>query len=108
MRARRAVLLLGILAVVGVGAYAAYRSPWVRAWFARDSENPDGLSRLRDNPLTPGPTADAASGWPHWRGPTWDGRAPAGAIRTDWDEKPPKLLWKADCRAGFSSCVVAD
>jgi outer membrane protein assembly factor BamB len=78
----------------------------VRSWFKTDSEDRDEMARLRDSPLDVGPAADASAGWPHWRGPTRDGRAPAGAIRTDWDAAKPKLLWKADCRAGFSSCAV--
>jgi outer membrane protein assembly factor BamB len=106
MRTRRVILCLGILAVVAVGGFAAYRSPWMRALLARDSENPDELTRLKNNPLGVDPVADASAGWPNWRGPTRDGRAPAGDIRTDWDAAKPKLLWKANCRSGFSSCSV--
>jgi len=106
MRTRRVVLLLGFLAVIGVGAFVVYRSSWVRSWFARDSENLDEMTRLRESPLKVAPAADPAAGWPHWRGPTRDGRPPEGPIRTDWDAKKPALLWRADCSAGFSSCSV--
>ena len=57
MRTRRVVLLLGFLAVIGVGAFVVYRSSWVRSWFARDSENLDEMTRLRESPLKVAPAA---------------------------------------------------
>lgn len=108
MRTRRVVLLVGGLAVLGIGGYAAYRSQWVRSWFARDVENAAEMGMLANKQLEVPPAADAATGWFQWRGPTRDGRAPAGAFRTDWDRNPPKLLWSTPCGGGYSSCVVVD
>ena len=108
MRTRQVILFLAVLVVLIVGGFAAYHSPWVRAWFARDSENLDEMTRLGNSSLVIPPAAEPAAGWPCWYGPTHDGRAAAGPIRTDWDANPPKLLWKAACHSGFSSCAVAD
>ncbi len=106
MRTRPVLLVLGIAAILGIGGYLAYRSPLVRSWFARDSENAAEIAKLSEKKLEIAPVADTATGWPQWRGPTRDGRAPAGAFRTDWDKSPPKLLWTAPCGGGYSSCSV--
>jgi outer membrane protein assembly factor BamB len=106
MTTRKAVLIVGVLAVFGVGGYAAYRSTWVRALLARDSEDAGEIAKLGGKKLDVAPAADAATGWFQWRGPTRDGRAPAGPFRADWDKNPPKLLWQAECGGGFSSCAV--
>jgi outer membrane protein assembly factor BamB len=102
MRARRVLLLLGVLGVVGTLGYIGYR----KGWFASDSENAAEIERLRGKKLEQPPAADATAGWFQWRGPTRDGRAPTGPLRTDWDKNPPKLLWRADVGGGFSSCTV--
>ncbi|HSQ58396.1 MAG TPA: hypothetical protein VLM40_21930 [Gemmata sp.] len=46
MRTRQVILFLAVLVALIVGGFAAYHSPWVRAWFARDSENLDEMTRL--------------------------------------------------------------
>lgn len=103
---RRRLLVTGVLLVLGVGGFAAYQSPWVRSWFGRDADNPEELARLTDAKLTVAPAAPTDAGWPQWRGPARDGRAPAGPLRTDWDQNPPKPLWTADCGGGYSSLAV--
>ena len=108
MRTRKALMLVGAAAVLGIGGYVAYRSPLVRSWFARDMENAAEIAKLSEKKLEINPVASTATGWPQWRGPTRDGRAPVGAFRTDWDKNPPKLLWKADCGGGYGSCAVVD
>jgi hypothetical protein len=105
-RARRTVLLVGLLLVLGVGGYAAYQSPRVRSWFGRDADNEAEIAKLRDAKLVVAPAAAAAAGWPQWRGPTRDGRAPAGPFRTDWEKNPPARIWSAACGGGFSSLAV--
>lgn len=105
-RTRRVVLLVGVLIVLGLGGYAAYRSPWVRSWFARDSENAAEMERLAQKKLESQPVAAADAGWFQWRGPTRDGRAPDGPFRTDWNTNPPKRLWSSPCGGGYSSCAV--
>lgn len=53
--------------------------------------------------------------WPHWRGPTRDGIAPAGPKLLDtWPKEGPPLVWKSGLIRGFpseggmSSPVVAE
>ena len=98
MRIRRVLLFAAILGTLAGLGYIAWRSPLVRGWFARDSENPAEIARLAEKQLELAPAAEAATGWPQWRGPHRDGRAPAGPLRTDWDAKPPKKLWQAELR----------
>lgn len=106
MRTRRVLVVVGIFATLGVAGYIAYRSPWVRNWFARDSENAAEIAKIANKKLELEPVADSGVGWPQWRGPTRDGRAPAGHFRTDWDANPPKLLWKAPVGGGYGSCAM--
>src|SRR3954470_12124597 len=92
-RTRTILLVVGILLTLGAGGYVAYQSPRVRSWFGRDAENPAEMAKLGGASLTVAPAAAAEVGWPQWRGPARDGRAPAGPLRTDWDANPPKPLW---------------
>lgn len=102
MSTRRLLLVLGVVAVLGGGAYLAYR----KGYFAFDSDDQAEREKLREKPPVATRPADAATGWFQWRGPTRDGQAPAGAFRTDWDKNPPKQLWSVPCGGGYSSCVV--
>jgi len=108
MRIRRVLLVLGLVAILGVGGYLAWRSPIVRGWFASDSENAAEIARLAEKKLELPPVGEAANGWPQWRGPTRDGRAPAGPLRTNWEGNPPAKLWQAACGGGYGSCAVVD
>jgi outer membrane protein assembly factor BamB len=105
-RARTVLLIVGVLLILGIGGYSAYQSPRVRSWFGREAENPAEMAKLGDAKLAVAPAAAADAGWPQWRGPTRDGRAPAGPLRTDWEANPPRQLWAADCGGGFSSLAV--
>jgi outer membrane protein assembly factor BamB len=108
-RSRRVLLLVGVLAVLGAGAFAAYRAGWARRLYNRlfinDVVNRDELDRLGTRKLDT-PTAGPAVGWPQWRGPHRDGRAAAGPFRPDWDKTPPKQLWSVPCGGGFSSLAA--
>jgi outer membrane protein assembly factor BamB len=99
------VIALGVV-VVTAGTIAWMRWATIRNWFDRDAENADEMNRLAAAPAKSPPPAPAGVGWPQWRGPLRDGRAPDGPFRTDWDKNPPKQLWKADCGGGFSSLAV--
>ena len=90
MRPRSKFLTGGVLLIVAISGFVAYKSSWVRSWFGRDAENAAELNRLADVKLdVPLP---ATADWPQWRGPSRDGRAPAGPLRTDWDKNPPQKL----------------
>jgi outer membrane protein assembly factor BamB len=109
MSTRRALLLVGILIVLGVGGYAAYRL----GYFARDTEDTAEIAKLSARKLEVQPLPESPTSSVGWRGITHDGRVNAGKLRTDWDKNPPKLLWKADdlgvsksLGGGYSSPVV--
>ncbi len=106
MRTRRVVLLLGFLAIVSLGGFLAYRSPWVRGWFVNDSEDPTELAKLAGTKLELVTTVNPNSGWPQWRGPMRDGRASSSPFRTDWDKTLPRLLWSTPCGGSYSSLAV--
>lgn len=47
--------------------------------------------------------------WPQWRGPERDGKSASTGINTDWESKPPKLLWMAEgLGKGYASVSIAD
>lgn len=106
MKARAVVLVVGVTAVLAIGGFAAYRSPWVWALFARNSENPVEIERARSAALTNHRPADLVAGYPQWRGAGRAGVAPVGSFRTDWDKNPPKQLWRAPIGGGYGSCAV--
>jgi outer membrane protein assembly factor BamB len=105
-RTRTVLLTAGVLLTLGLGGYVLSRSSWVRAKFAHDADNPDEIAKLGDAKLSVEPLADPTVGWPQWRGPKRDGRAPAGPLRTDWDKIPPKPRWSVPCGGGYSSLAV--
>jgi outer membrane protein assembly factor BamB len=107
-RTRPALLVGGIILILVVGGLVAYKSSWVRSlFFGREAENVAEMAALGNAKLAVAPTAEKEAGWPQWRGPMRDGRAPAGPIRIDWDRNPPKQLWKFSCGGGYSSLAVA-
>jgi outer membrane protein assembly factor BamB len=104
--ARTIYLIAGILAVFLAGGFLLYKSGWLQRQLAHDSDNIEEMAHLRDaNPQVP-PPAEAGIGWPQWRGPLRDGRAPEGPLRTDWDKKAPQELWRFECHGGYSSFAV--
>ena len=106
MSKRSALLVVGLLLILGIGGFVASKSSWVKSWFGREAENAQEMDRLAGATLAPPPPVSAEVGWPQWRGPLRDGRAPAGAIRTDWNANPPKQLWSAPCGGGYGSVAV--
>ncbi|MCA9028755.1 MAG: PQQ-like beta-propeller repeat protein, partial [Planctomycetaceae bacterium] len=49
-----------------------------------------------------------AGDWPQWRGVHRDGVAADEAIRDDWSERPPELLWMVEgMGAGYASVSIA-
>ncbi len=102
MRKRRLLVLLGVLLILAAVAYTAVRL----RLFVRDRENAAELAVIAGKHLVIEPVGTVDTGWPQWRGPTRDGRAPAGPLRTNWDVSPPQLLWKADCDGGYSSPII--
>jgi outer membrane protein assembly factor BamB len=68
--------------------------------------NAEQVAALKGAALAVAPAAGSEAGWPQWRGPARDGRAPAGPFRTDWAANPPRVLWSQPCGGGYSSPAV--
>ena len=45
--------------------------------------------------------------WPGFRGPNRDGRYPNSRIDPNWQQNPPKEIWRTDIGLGWSSFAVA-
>jgi len=74
-RFRTVLLLVGALAVVGVGAFAvSQRWATIRNAFDSDREDSTQLAGLATAELRT-PTAATVGGWPQWLGPNRDGVA---------------------------------
>jgi outer membrane protein assembly factor BamB len=66
------------------------------------------LTRLQKASLaTPEPQASPDAPWTQWRGPNRDGVSAEKGIAADWDQSPPKVLWKHPVGDGYSSFAVA-
>jgi outer membrane protein assembly factor BamB len=48
-----------------------------------------------------------ANDWPHWRGPTFDGKSAESGWSTSWPQEGPKRVWQADVGIGYSSVSVS-
>jgi len=101
-RVRSLSVVAGFVLVVAIVALILVARQ-VPALLDREAANPVELAALGAAPL---PEATRGSDWPQWLGPTRDGRAPDGPLRTDWAARPPKLLWSTPCGGGFSSFAV--
>lgn len=106
MKTRVIVLLVGAFAVLGIGGFVVSQNAWVRSQFARSSADPVEIERAKGAALKNHAPADAATGYPQWRGAARTGVAPAGSFRTDWDKKKPQELWRAPVGGGYGSCAV--
>lgn len=106
MKPRVVLVAVGLLAILGIGGYAAWQLPWVRSWFQQDSENPAERARAANAPLPNVKPPEAGTGSPQWRGASGKGVAPAGSFRTDWEKAPPKELWRVPIGGGYGSCAV--
>jgi outer membrane protein assembly factor BamB len=108
LRVRAALGVAALVVVLGVGAALAwhlYKSRYPNL-LDTESVNAEQVAALQGATLPVPPTAVSDAGWPQWRGPNRDGRAPAGPFRTDWKANPPKVLWSQSCGGGYSSPSV--
>jgi hypothetical protein len=48
-----------------------------------------------------------ARDWPNWRGPDYNGISDESGWLTKWPADGPKILWKDNVGAGFSSFVIS-
>ncbi len=102
---RTAIVVIGVIVIaIGSGYLVITRFPNL---FDRELSNPALIKELESAELS-NTVAQASLGWPQWRGPNRDGRAPAGPFRADWDKNPLKEVWSTPCGGGYSSCSVID
>lgn len=55
--------------------------------------------------LTAGAPELRPADWPQYHGPLGDGSSPE-SVRTDWEEQPPRVLWRRPIGPGWSSMAV--
>jgi outer membrane protein assembly factor BamB len=102
---RSILLVAAALVVIGLVGWLVVRQ-YQPQMLDTESVNAAELATLKTALLSAPPAAAVEVGWPQWRGPDRDGRAPAGPLRTDWDANPPKAAWMAPCGGGYSSLAV--
>jgi outer membrane protein assembly factor BamB len=103
--ARSILLVVAALVVIGLLGWVVVRR-YQPQMLDTESVNAAELEALKAAQLAAPPAAAADAGWPQWRGPERDGRAPAGPLRTDWDKNPPTAVWTTPCGGGYSSLTV--
>lgn len=88
-----AVFALGLIVYVALGDVGSLFRDVARSSMApTPSESPD----------TAGP------GWPHRRGPNYDGTSSETDLADSWPAEGPPLLWSQPCGRGFSGVTVVD
>ncbi len=108
---------IGVLAVLGVLALVLFR--WEDTWGGTSLIKPiwrwtpdkdANLAEVRlSGPDLPRktPVEGILQDWPQFLGPNRDGTLPNLQLSADWDETPPKLLWKQPIGLGWSSFAVS-
>ncbi len=108
------VLLVACAVVVGAVRIDGHRGEMLPIFAFRWEPTPEqraiayfeqeGLS-ASENPVSP---VEVTTGdWPQYRGPGRDGVAADAAIRTDWNESPPRFVWGPQpIGLGWSSFAV--
>ena len=100
---RIALVAVGVLAVALASGYLLMnRFPNA---FDRESADAAQIEKLKSMKLAD-VVAKPESGWPQWRGPNRDGRAPAGPFRANWDKRPLRELFSVPCKGGYATCTV--
>ncbi len=106
-RRRRYLLIAGLLlAAVLVGLSWQLFRMWKPNAFDVEVVDPNLMNDVRGANLTT-PPPPAGPDWPQYRGPNRDGVASADGFNTDWEKKPPKLLWRTPLTGKYGSVAVA-
>jgi outer membrane protein assembly factor BamB len=102
-------LALGYLTMVRIdgvtGTFVAEKNwRWARTAEERFLAEQSGRGGKTTAPAPAGEKVALQAGdWPGFRGPNRDGRLTGVRLRTDWNEQPPRLLWKHLVGPGWSS-----
>lgn len=106
-RSRRYLLIAGLLLVaVLIGLSWQLFRMWQPNFFDAEMVDAGELEKVKGATLNT-PTLPAGPDWPQYRGPNRDGIAAADNFNTDWEAKPPKVLWKTPLLGKYGSVVVA-
>src|SRR4051812_11145069 len=65
-----------------------------------------GVSLLIPGQNVQGAEPDSHVGWPHWRGPTFDGISQETGLAEEWAESGPPVLWSRELGQGYSSFIA--
>ena len=109
-RARRYLLICGLLALAGLLFFSWYvfRTQFPN-FFDREQVDAAELEKFKVVDLSRGQErGDEPKDWPQFRGANRDGWSPGTNFRTDWNANPPKLLWSKPCGGGYSSFAAVD
>ena len=88
MKAKRIILVLAALALLGLGAGIAYR------WLTASEEDLGGVvENIPKAAADLGPIQRGEADWPCWGGPNHDNRSAVTGIRTDWS-RGLKKIWE--------------
>ena len=118
-RAAPRVRRVSVLAIMGICAavFPLFRVADVSSTLApilawRWSPTPEEALEMSGAAVLKNGTADVPSqagpaDWPEFRGPARNGRVDGVRFSTDWDNAPPKELWRNRVGLGYSSFAVA-
>jgi outer membrane protein assembly factor BamB len=109
------LLLLG----AGMGAFGSYfwyhppeapgRSGMVFTPEQADDVNATELAALKGASFSLNvPARSSTASWSQWRGAERDGVVHQADLRSDWDKRPPKVLWRRPIGRGFSSFALSE
>lgn len=106
-RPRRYMLIAGLLLIaVLIGLSWQLFRLWQPNFFDAEMVDAGEMEKVKGATLS-APPRPAGPDWPRFRGPNNDGIASADGFNTDWQAKPPKLVWKTPCSGGYGSVAVA-
>ncbi len=109
-----AALALAVTLFFAAFRYEGFRGDFTPRFALRSSQPAEARAAEYFKAQTTAPASGAggrlevtAGDWPGFRGPDRDGRALGEAVRTDWDDNPPRALWRHRVGPGWSSFTVA-
>ncbi len=88
---------------------------WTWRWSPSTDKLPDSywrslqVSNSPNKPVVPSQQLTVTEAdWPGFRGPRRNGVVVGTKLRTDWNQRPPELLWRHAVGLGWSSFAVVD
>lgn len=104
------VALVAIASIV-IGSGIVFDGDMIPHWRSplenHDDEIESHRERQRVNSIKRLETVPPGSDWAEFRGPKRDGVVSGPKLARDWSTKPPRLIWKQPCGAGYSSFAIS-